>query len=101
MFKNFVRDVKLNLYFIWLNLFGRLKEAQVRQDTQGVQDAQGVQDTHVGDADDRLRMSRNYWRKKYANERKARIKALKQIDELHDSYNELIAVIYHDWEDFE
>lgn len=95
MFKNFVQDVKLNLYFIWLNLFGRLKEAQVRQDAQGVQDA------HVGDADDRLRMSRNYWRKKYANERKARIKALKQIYALHDSYNELIAVIYHDWGDFE
>ena len=32
MFKNFVQDVKLNLYFIWLNLFGRLKEAQVRQE---------------------------------------------------------------------
>ena len=95
MFKNFVRDVKLNLYFIWLNLFGRLKEAQVRQDTQGVREA------NVGDADDRLRMSRNYWRKKYANERKARIKALKQIDELHDSYNELITVIYYEWEDFE
>ena len=94
MFKNFVRDVKLSLYFIWLNIFGRLQEAQVRQDTQGVQDA------HVGDADNRLRMSRNYWRKKYANERKARIKALKQIDELHDSYNELIAVIYHNWEDY-
>ena len=87
MFKNFVRDVKLNLYFIWLNLFGRLKEAQVRQDTQGVREA------NVGDADDRLRMSRNYWRKKYANERKARIKALKQIDELHDSYDELVDII--------
>lgn len=95
MFKNFVRDVKLNLYFVWLNIFGRLKEAQVRQEAQGVRKA------NVGDADDRLRMSRNYWRKKYANERKARIKALKQIDELHDSYNELIAVIYHDWGDFE
>lgn len=93
MFKNFVQDVKLNLYFILLNLFGRLKEAQVRQDTQGVQDAQGVQGAHVGDADNRLRMSRNYWRKKYANERKARIKALKQIDELHDSYDELVDVI--------
>ena len=76
MFKNFVRDVKLNLYFIWLNLFGRLNEAQVGQD-----------------ADDRLRMSRNYWRKKYANERKARIKALKQIYALHDSYNELVDII--------
>lgn len=87
MFKNFVRDVKLNLYFVWLNLFGRLKEAQVRQDTQGVREA------NVCDADDRLRMSRNYWRKKYANERKARIKALKQIDELHDSYDELVDII--------
>lgn len=95
MFKNFVRDVKLNLYFVWLNLFGRLKEAQVRQE------AQGVREVNVGDAEERLRMSRNYWRKKYANERKARIKALKQIDALHDSYKELIAVIYHDWEDFE
>jgi len=94
MFKIFVRDVKLNLYFVWLNIFGRLKEGQVRQEAQGVREA------NVGDADDRLRMSRNYWRKKYANERKARIKALKQIDALHDSYNELIAVIYHDWEDF-
>ena len=87
MFKNFVRDVKLNLYFIWLNLFGRLNEAQVRQEAQSVRDA------NVGDADDRLRMSRNYWRKKYANERKARIKALKQIDELHDSYDELVDII--------
>ena len=95
MFKNFVRDVKLNLYFIWLNLFGRLKEAQVSQEAQSVREA------NVGDADDRLRMSRNYWRKKYANERKARIKALKQIDELHDSYSELIDVIYYEWEDFE
>lgn len=95
MFKNFVRDVKLNLYFVWLNLFGRLKEAQVRQE------AQGVREVHVGDAEERLRMSRNYWRKKYANERKARIKALKQIDALHDSSNELIDVIYYDWGDFE
>ena len=95
MFKNFVRDVKLNLYFVWLNLFGRLKEAQVRQE------AQGVQESHVGDAEERLRMSRNYWRKKYANERKARIKALKQIDALHDSYEELITVIYYNWEGFE
>ena len=87
MFKNFVQDVKLNLYFIWLNLFGRLQEAQVRQEAQGVREA------NVGDADDRLRMSRNYWRKKYANERKARIKALKQIDELHDSYDELVDII--------
>ena len=87
MFKNFVRGVKLNLYFVWLNIFGRLKEAQVRQGTQGVRGA------NVGDADDRLRMSRNYWRKKYANERKARIKALKQIDELHDSYDELVDII--------
>ena len=87
MFKNFVRDVKLNLYFIWLNLFGRLNEAQVRQEAQGVREA------NVGDADDRLRMSRNYWRKKYANERKARIKALKQIDELYDSYDELVDII--------
>ena len=87
MFKNFVRDVKLNLYFIWLNLFGRLNEAQVRQEAQSVREA------NVGDADDRLRMSRNYWRKKYANERKARIKALKQIDELHDSYDELVDII--------
>lgn len=87
MFKNFVQDVKLNLYFIWLNLFGHLKEAQVRQEAQGVREA------NVGDADDRLRMSRNYWRKKYANERKARIKALKQIDELHDSYDELVDII--------
>ena len=87
MFKNFVQDVKLNLYFIWLNLFGHLKEAQVRQE------AQGVREVHVGAADDRLRMSRNYWRKKYANERKARIKALKQIDELHDSYDELVDII--------
>ena len=87
MFKNFVRDVKLNLYFIWLNLFVRLNEAQVRQEAQGVREA------NVGDADDRLRMSRNYWRKKYANERKARIKALKQIDELHDSYDELVDII--------
>ena len=95
MFKNFVRDVKLNLYFVWLNIFGRLKEAQVRQE------AQGVQESHVGDAEERLRMSRNYWRKKYANERKARIKALKQIDALHDSYEELITVIYYNWEGFE
>ena len=87
MFKNFVRDVKLNLYFIWLNLFGRLKEAQVRQEAQNVREA------NVGDADNRLRMSRNYWRKKYANERKARIKALKQIDALHDSYDELVDII--------
>ena len=87
MFKNFVRDVKLNLYFIWLNLFGRLNEAQVRQEAQSVREA------NVGDADNRLRMSRNYWRKKYANERKARIKALKQIDELHDSYDELVDII--------
>lgn len=87
MFKNFVRDVKLNMYFIWLNLFGRLKEEQVRQEAQSVREA------NVGDADDRLRMSRNYWRKKYANERKARIKALKQIDELHDSYDELVDII--------
>ena len=87
MFKNFVRDVKLNLYFVWLNIFGRLKEAQVRQE------AQGVQEENVGDADIRLRMSRNYWRKKYANERKARIKALQQIDALHDSYDKLVDVI--------
>ena len=87
MFKNFVQDVKLNLYFIWLNLFGHLKDAQVRQEAQGVREA------NVGDADDRLRMSRNYWRKKYANERKARIKALKQIDALHDSYDELVDII--------
>ena len=94
MFKNFVQDVKLNLYFVWLNIFGRLKEAQVRQEAQGVREA------NVGAADDRLRMSRNYWRKKYANERKALIKALKQIYALQDSYNELIAVIYHNWEDY-
>ena len=87
MFKNFVRDVKLNLYFVWLNIFGRLKEAQVRQEAQGVREA------NDSDADNRLRMSRNYWRKKYANERKARIKALKQIDALHDSYDKLVDVI--------